>query len=143
MNAFEHWQIRLSQLTREFYQLSMVHMQSHPSWQPAINAFRLPDRYLICVDLAGMQKPDISVRVDSRRLTISGNRPPPEPAPSHSHAQVLAMEIDYGPFERTLTLPEPIRPEQVTAQYREGLLWIQLPLVGASTPTRPPEELQP
>lgn len=145
MNAFEQWQIRLSQLSNELYQLSVVHLQSTAAWRPAINAFRLPDHYLVCVDLAGMQKPEISVRVDARRVTICGHRPAPEPPRTEvgPSPQVLAMEIDYGPFERTVELPEPIQPEQVTAHYREGLLWIRLPLAAPSTSPIPVEEPQP
>ncbi len=98
-------------------------------WQPPLNAYRLADRFVICVDIAGVDKKAISVKAESRRLYLAGVRPPPEPGcPADAPRQTLAMEIDYGPFERVLELPEPVDPERVTAQYREGLLWITLPL---------------
>jgi HSP20 family protein len=137
MSAFEKWQFRLNQVTGELYQLSVVHMESQRFWQPAINAFRLSDRYLVCVDLAGMQKDQIAVRVEPRRLIIEGNRPSPEPNrnPGDPTPQVLALEIDYGPFQRIVRLPEPVQTDRVTARYREGLLWIELPLDrGGQTP---------
>ncbi|MGA4643112.1 Hsp20/alpha crystallin family protein [Limisphaera sp. 4302-co] len=136
MSTHEQWQVRLNQVAGDLYQLSVVHMESRRVWHPAINAFRLSDRYLVCVELAGMQKEQIAVRVEPQRLIIEGNRASPEPrcASGDPAPQVLAMEIDYGPFERILRLPEPIRTDQVTARYREGLLWIELPLARPASP---------
>ena len=71
----------------------------------------------------------ISVRAEPRRLLISGVRPPPEPACDQPQpVQVLAMEIDYGPFERVLNLPAEVDAARVNAEHRDGLLWISLPL---------------
>jgi HSP20 family molecular chaperone IbpA len=41
---------------------------------------------------------------------------------------MLALEIDHGPFERIVELPADIEPKGVTAEHREGILWIRLPL---------------
>jgi HSP20 family molecular chaperone IbpA len=38
------------------------------------------------------------------------------------------MEIEHGPFSRVLNLPIDIDPDQVRAEHRQGLLWIQLPI---------------
>jgi HSP20 family molecular chaperone IbpA len=42
--------------------------------------------------------------------------------------QLLAMEIDYGPFEREVLLPASVDIDNVHAEQRNGLLWISLPL---------------
>jgi HSP20 family protein len=108
-------------------------------WRPAINAYRFTDQFVICVDLAGMDRKNISVRVEDRRLIISGTRPPPEPtSDADATAQTLAMEIDYGRFERALELPAEVDAECVTANYRDGLLWVTMPLkrqIKTVTPT--------
>jgi len=53
----------------------------------------------------------------------------PEPTHAEGRAvQLLAMEIDYGPFEREVHLPEVVDIERVHAEQRNGLLWISLPL---------------
>src|SRR4051812_15756581 len=111
------------QLTR----VQFTHILVPSVWRPAINAFRCDHGFVICADLAGVDKSAIQVLAESRRLTIRGPRPPAEltsddPRP----AQVLAMEIDQGPFERVLELPAEVNPDAVTAEYREGLLWIRL-----------------
>jgi HSP20 family molecular chaperone IbpA len=40
---------------------------------------------------------------------------------------LLALEIDYGPFEREVHLPTEIDVEQASAEQQNGLLWIHLP----------------
>jgi HSP20 family protein len=42
--------------------------------------------------------------------------------------QMIAMEIDYGPFEREVRLPDEVDVNKVHADQKNGLLWIHLPL---------------
>ncbi|MCS7089964.1 MAG: Hsp20/alpha crystallin family protein [Limisphaera sp.] len=130
MSPFERWEFQVGQIGSELYHLRMVQMASRRIWQPPINVFRLKDRYLICAELAGMRKEDISVRVNGSCVILTGSRPSPEPTgqAADQGLHVLALEIDYGPFERRVQIPEPILAERVTARYRDGLLWIEVPL---------------
>jgi HSP20 family protein len=114
-----------SQLTR--VQFGYLTIASH--WRPAINAYRCGDRFIICVDLAGVERNAIRVMAEPQRLTIRGTRPPPGPPCDKSQpVHVLDMEIDHGAFERVLELPAEIDPEAVEAKHREGLLWVYLPI---------------
>ena len=102
------------------------------TWEPPVNAYRCAKCICICVDLAGVEKADIEVQVEPEQISISGVRKPPEPLDApRKPLQVMAMEIDYGPFARTIPLPVRIDVEQVTAQQEQGLLWIELPIWGA------------
>jgi HSP20 family protein len=100
-------------------------------WRPAINSYRCGNRFIICMDLAGADQRALQIMVESRRLTIRGQRPPPGPPCDQSEpVHVLEMEIDYGSFERVLQFPADIDPQRVEAEHREGLLWIYLPMRG-------------
>jgi len=100
-----------------------------PPWQPAINAYRCEKSIRICVDLAGVNRSLIDLAVEPQRLSISGMRDVPQPIDAESRAlQMIAMEIDYGPFEREVQLPAEIDVKKVRAEQRNGLLWIYLPL---------------
>jgi HSP20 family protein len=99
------------------------------TWQPAINAYRCESCVRICVDLAGVDRSVIDLRVEPNRVVLRGTRDVPEPQDEEGRAlQTLAMEIDYGPFEREIEFPTRIDVEQVRAEQRNGLLWIILPL---------------
>jgi HSP20 family protein len=126
----------LDEIQRELGSIAiqLTHAQSFHfsvarSWQPALNAFRCQTQFVICVELAGIDKAAIEVRAEARRLTIRGSRQIPEPSCDDPPAlHVLALEIDHGPFERVLELPADVETGRVTAEHRNGLLWIKLPL---------------
>ena len=72
---------------------------------------------------------EVNVQVTDRRLLIRGRRVLPEPIEQEKKgARVLALEIDYGPFEREVLLPGEVDVEKVSAEQENGLLWIYLPL---------------
>jgi len=100
-----------------------------PKWRPAVNAYRCADQYVIFVDLAGVPAGSVEVRAADGRLTISGRRSAPEPGCRRSDlAQLLALEIDQGAFERVLDLPRGVDAAGLRTDYRDGLLEIRLPL---------------
>ena len=81
------------------------------------------------VDLAGVDRSLIDLSVEPRRLVIRGTRELPEPTGEEGSAQqLLAMEIDYGPFEREITFPVDVEIDKAHAEQRNGLLWISLPV---------------
>jgi len=99
------------------------------AWEPAINAYRCETCIRICVDLAGVDRSLIDLTVEPRRVVIRGRRELPEPSGDEGCAQqLLAMEIDYGPFIREVPLPAEVEIDQAHAEQRNGLLWISLPL---------------
>jgi HSP20 family molecular chaperone IbpA len=80
-----------------------------------------------------VDRSQIELRAEPRRVRLRGQRLPPEPGEAEGAAlQVLAMEIDHGAFEREIVLPAEVDPEQVEAEQRGGVLWIWLPLAEAS-----------
>ncbi len=82
----------------------------------------------ICVDLAGVAREAIDLRVEPYRIVIRGNREVPEPKdPEGRPVEMLAMEIDYGPFERSVELFDEVDIEKAHAEQTNGLLWIHLP----------------
>ena len=99
-----------------------------PTWQPAINAYRCEKGMRICVDLAGVERGAIDLRVEPHRVIVRGNREVPEPKdPECRPVEMLAMEIDYGPFERSVDLFDEVDVGKVHAEQKDGLLWIDLP----------------
>src|SRR4029079_1478552 len=96
---------------------------------PTISAYCVEESIRICVDLAGVDRSLIDLTVEPRRLVIRGTRELPEPTGAEGCAQqLLAMEIDYGPFEREITFPVDVESDEAHAEQRNGLLWISLPV---------------
>ena len=118
----------LHDVTSELARLHFSRFGSH-TWEPAINAYRCDKCIRVCVDLAGVERSRIDLTVEPERLIVRGMRDVPEPTHAEGRAvQLLAMEIDYGPFEREVLLPASVDIDNVHAEQRNGLLWISLPL---------------
>lgn len=137
MNDRHH---KLERLRREMdvIALELLHVQftlpggATAHWRPAVNAFRCRDRFIVCVDLAGTAREAIKVVVEGRRLIVRGVRPSLEPGPDCPGLTALAMEIDHGVFERVLELPAEVDADRIEAEYRQGILWLKLPLLSSA-----------
>ena len=100
--------------------------RSGHGWQPRINVYEVPDAYWVCVELAGVPSDEIDIRVESGILYICGTRPKPSLPAESPTVGVHTMEIDSGAFSREVPLPSDVVIERITANYRDGYLWIEL-----------------
>lgn len=126
-------QIKLRWLHGTLADVSVTRVQlwqvAPQAWTPAVNAFICEQCIRICVELAGVAKSEIDIVVETQRLSVRGYRDAPEPTEVEGRAlRTLAMEIDYGLFERVLDLPRPVDVKKASAQQENGFLWIYLPL---------------
>ena len=106
------------------------------TWTPSVNLYETGSAYLVCVDLAGVEKEKIDVEIHENRLRLKGSRPVPmkddasseDPGEHDSkRVRVHLMEIDHGSFTREVELPENVDEEHIVATYRNGMLWIEIP----------------
>ena len=97
------------------------------SWDPPLNFYEVADRFIVCVDLAGMQYEQIDVQVRERTLHVRGVRSKPEVPDAAGYISVLLMEIDSGKFHRKVPIPGDVDVNAIRAAYRNGYVWIILP----------------
>lgn len=130
-NESEKIHTQLQRLRYKIHQSFYCAIGGVPLWQPPINLLKGGGKLILCMDISGVNKNEISVRAENKRLLISGFRKFPEPKDISLEKEwgVYLMEIDYGYFERVIELPEEIEPEYVKAEYRDGVLWVIMPLV--------------
>jgi HSP20 family protein len=96
---------------------------SEPEWAPAVDLVVAEQSARVIVELAGVPREHVRVRLQARTLEISGRREHPhEPGDAHYHL----AEILFGDFRRIVELPWDADPGRVEAQYREGMLEIHL-----------------
>jgi HSP20 family protein len=84
-----------------------------------------PPTITVVVELAGVDPSEVEVAVADNTLVLRGKRRRgPRDGRVYRH-----MEIDYGPFERRVSLPEAVDSEAAQAEYEHGMLSIRLPVV--------------
>jgi HSP20 family molecular chaperone IbpA len=115
----------IDQLHRGYYNFS-----PGETWTPNVNLYETAESYLVCVDLAGVEKDKLSITVEDHFLKLKGHRAVPLSADGDTEAKRLrvhVMEIDHGYFSREVELPLDVSHEKISAQYHNGFLWVELP----------------
>ena len=82
-------------------------------------------------DLPDVNEKDIDVRVENNLLTIRGER---KFEKSVSEDNYLRIERTYGSFSRSFSLPNTVNAEAIRAEYKNGVLTVNLPKREESKP---------
>lgn len=90
---------------------------------PATDIVECDTTILITIELAGVERENLTASLVGRRLEVRGVRRPRE-GETAGPKRYLRREIVYAPFERVLVLPEDIDEASFEAEYRDGLLRI-------------------
>jgi HSP20 family protein len=102
------------------------HPASHfaePAWSPLTDLVVSKHGARVLIELAGVPRETVRVRLHGSALEVSGRRSPPqEPVGAHYHR----AEIYFGDFRRVVELPWEADPNRVQAVYKDGMLEIHL-----------------
>jgi HSP20 family protein len=122
------------QVSKIFDQVHKGYYSFYPAdaWTPSVNLYEVEEAYRVCVDLAGVEKEKIDITVHEQRMMLKGHRQVPchpegDGDLQNKRVRVHLMEIDQGSFIREVELPADANSETITATYRNGFLWIELP----------------
>jgi HSP20 family protein len=99
-------------------------MQQLPTWIPRADLFAGRDLYVLRVEVPGVSREQVKVYLSGAECVVVGERRPPEP----DVLRPLSLEAPFGRFERRFPVPMGLRPEQLTASVREGVLELRLTL---------------
>ena len=83
-----------------------------------------PEAYVIRMDLPGVSQKDVKVSILGDTLTIRGER---KLETVNEKENIHYRERRSGSFERSFTLAAPVRPEEVRASYKDGVLEVSVP----------------
>ena len=98
--------------------------------RPAVEAYVEDDTFRVRMDLPGIDSANIDVKVTGGTLTIKGSR---EQKLDTTKQDYFQREIRYGSFERSISMPEGIKAEDLKASYRDGVLELTAPMPKQST----------
>jgi len=97
---------------------------SRTTWNPLVDIYDKEKALVIKAELPGVEKKDISIDVSDRILTLKGER-------SHNREfkgeRYYRKERTFGEFSRSFRLPADIDPDKIKADYKDGILRIEIP----------------
>jgi HSP20 family protein len=94
-------------------------------WVPALDVFETQDRFVVAVELPGIEPAEVEVSVEDSTLTVKGQRE--FFYKDATDESVRRIERRYGQFTRSLTLPQTADAGKIEASFDKGVLTISVP----------------
>ena len=126
-------QDEIQELFTDLWQLPRFAAGLRHGFRPAVDCYRTDDpaELTVVVEAAGADPDSIQIVAQGRELVIAGERPRPR-----CNGQVYhRSELEYGVFQREITLHEDVDVDAAAATFERGLLKIVFPI--AAKPAAP------
>jgi HSP20 family protein len=93
-------------------------------WMPPMDLMEADDHYVLRADLPGVSEDDVAIEVQDGTLTISGER-----SAEHERERGgwFRVERSFGRFSRSMSLPQGVAPDAVSAEFDRGVLTVRIP----------------
>ena len=102
-------------------------------WVPPMDLVEAEDHFLLKADLPGLSDDDVSIEVQDGTLSISGERSAEHEAREGGWYRV---ERSFGSFNRSLTLPDGVDSDAISAHFDRGVLEVRIPKPEERKPRR-------
>src|ERR671915_1022600 len=107
--------------------------ETQQRWMPAMDLVEGEDHFVLKADLPGLAEEDVSIEVQDGMLTISGERKAEHEARERGWYRI---ERSFGSFSRSLTLPDGVDADRISAQFDRGVLEVTIPKPEERKPRR-------
>lgn len=94
------------------------------TWSPAVDIYETPDRFVLAAELPGLSPGEIDVRISGNTLTLRGERKLEKGIQQENYHRI---ERSYGAFSRSFPLPAGVKASETRADYKLGILHIEMP----------------
>jgi HSP20 family protein len=93
-------------------------------WVPAMDLVETDDHFVLRADLPGLSDGDIELSLEDNVLTVSGERKAEHEERREGYYRV---ERATGSFSRSLTLPDGVDGDAISARFDKGVLEVRIP----------------
>jgi HSP20 family protein len=139
MDFFEEMQQELARLWGQRPVFPSIFPRTLPvatktsAWVPRVDVFEANGDIVIHAEIPGVEKKDIKLTLDNGDLLIEGERQSEEKVEEKDYYRLERMA---GSFYRRLPLPAEVKPEQIKAAYKDGVLEIRVPKGAPAVPAQ-------
>lgn len=123
---FAQLQDRINRVFTDAYGRSDEGLMTSGAWVPPVDIYQNGDHEVVLkAELPDMKREDIEITVDNGTLTIKGEK---TLSSDVKEEQFHRIERRYGTFSRSFSLPQTVDAGRVSADYRDGVLTVKLPM---------------
>jgi HSP20 family protein len=97
---------------------------SQNAWVPAIDVNESEDRFVVTMDLPGLEPDEVQVMFEDQVLTVRGTR---EFSKEDEGVHYHRIERSYGSFARSVRLPQAADGAKIEASFDKGVLTLEVP----------------
>ena len=101
------------------------------TWAPAVDIYETENELVLKADLPEVNERDLDIQIENNMLTIRGERKFDHEVKEDNY---LRIERTYGAFSRSFSLPNTVNTEAIKAEYKNGVLTVELPKRAESKP---------
>ncbi|MFY3743759.1 Hsp20/alpha crystallin family protein [Anaeromyxobacter sp. PSR-1] len=112
------------EMSRMFGEDRLFRAGESVGWTPACDIYEDEDAVTLRFELAGVDPKDVEVRFENGVLTLRGERKLEHEEKRENYHRV---ELGYGTFTRSFTLPSTVDAEHIRAEAKNGVLAVTLP----------------
>jgi HSP20 family protein len=94
-------------------------------WMPSIDVHEDSKGIYVKAEMPGMDEKNIDVNIENNYLTIKGKKS--EERKEGNDERTIITERKFGSFQRTIRLPEGIKADNIKADFKNGVLTIDVP----------------
>ena len=100
-------------------------------WSPAVDIYETENELVLKADLPDINEKDLDIRIENNMLTVRGERKFEQNVKEDNY---LRVERTYGAFSRSFSLPSTVNNEAIKADYKNGVLTVEMPKRAESKP---------
>ena len=98
---------------------------------PSVDLSENKESFVLKAELPGIKKEDVKVTLQNNILTISGEKNQEQEEKGKTFHRI---ERSYGSFNRTVELPVAVKTDAIKADFKDGILTVELPKVEEAKP---------
>jgi HSP20 family protein len=95
------------------------------NWTPAVEVRERSGNLEVTAELPGLNKEDVKIECNDEGLVIQGEK---RREKEYDESGVHRSERVYGHFYRQIPLPEGAQPDKAKAEFKNGILQVQIPI---------------
>ncbi|MBI4651690.1 Hsp20/alpha crystallin family protein [Candidatus Desantisbacteria bacterium] len=92
-------------------------------WRPPTDVYETSGKIIIKMEIAGVKLDNLEIKLIGHTLIITGER---FDNSKDKKINYKRMEINYGYFEKMITIPENFEIKDISAEYNDGFIEIEL-----------------
>lgn len=122
---FNNWRREMNRIFDNFFNdFRLEPFEERTGWSPRVNVKESEKEVQISAELPGLDEKDIDLGISDDRIILRGEK---KLEKEERADNFYRMECSYGSFHREIPLPSAVEIDQVTANFKKGVLTVHLP----------------